>query len=243
MGDGGVDRANEAWQKAVLFRDLLQSFERFEVESFPATLEAVDAPAARKWKIAAFAFAFAFLALLASIFIVGRLRAVFGLRSLDSDTVITQVKSLKQLVTVRYSIQRVVGLREPKVPFGEESILLMVEGEALAGVDLESMRPRDIAYSKNRTLVITLPPAKLFNVFLDEKKTRVWDRQITWWTPWVPPDPDLEHKARLQALEDVEHAARSMGILDQAQKNAETAIRDLLSAFDANATFKTRPLD
>jgi hypothetical protein len=137
----------------------------------------------------------------------------------------------------------VVGLREPKVPFGEESILLMIQGEALAGVDLERITPRDVSYSGNRALVITLPAAKLFNVFLDEKETKVWDRQITWWTPWVPPDPDLEHKARLQGIEDVRNAALKMGMLDQAQKNAETAIRDLLKAFDVQAKFKTRPLD
>jgi len=203
----------------------------------------VAEPDASKWKIAAFVSAFAFLALLASIFIAGRVRALFGLRSLNSATIITRVQSLKQLVTVRYSIERVVGLREPKVPLGEESILLMVEGEALAGVDLETMRARDIAHSGNRKFLITLPSARLFDVFLNEKETKVWDRQVTWWTPWVPPDPDLEHKARLQGLDDVRNAALKMGILDEAQKNAQTAIRDLLAGFGAQADFKTRPLD
>lgn len=195
-----------------------------------------------KWKLAAIASTCAFLALLASLFIAARVRALFGIRSLGSATVITRVQSLKQVVTVRYSIERVVGLREPKVPLGEESILLMVEGEALAGVDLETMRPRDIARSGNRFL-ITLPSARLFDVFLNEKETKVWDRQVTWWTPWVPPDPDLEHKARLQGLDDVRNGALKMGILDQAQKNAQTAIRDLLAGLGAQADFKTLPLD
>ena len=200
-------------------------------------------PVLWKWKAAAFLCAFAFFALLAGLFLVSGLRSLFGLRSLPSSAVITQVKALNQLVTVRYSIQRVVGLREPKVPFGEESILLMVEGEALAGVDLDSLHPRDVARSPNGGFVITLPPARLFNVFLDENRTKVWDRQITWWTPWVPPDPDLEHKARLEALDDVRNGALKMGILDQAQKNAQTAIRDLLAGLGAQADFKTRPLD
>jgi hypothetical protein len=202
-----------------------------------------DAPESRKWKIAALALAIALAALVASIFLVGSLRAIFGLRRLDAPAVLIQVQSLKQLVTVRYSIQRVVGLKEPKSPFGEESILLMVQGEALAGVDLEGLRPPDIARTGERTFVITLPTAKLMHVFLDEKQTQVWDRQITWWTPWVAPDPDLEHKGRMEALEDVRKAALQMGILDQAQKNAESAIRDVLKAADAQAEFKTRPLD
>ena len=196
-----------------------------------------------KWKIATFVALVAFLALLILTLAALHFRSVFGPRWLDSNAIITQIKPLKQLVTVRYSIQRVVGLREPKVPLGEESILLMVQGEALAGVDLEGMTSRDITYSHPRAVTITLPRARLFNVFLDEKYTKVWDRQITWWTPWVAPDPDLEHEARLRAVDEVRNGALSMGILDQAQKNAETAIQDLLRGFDLETNFKTRPLD
>lgn len=196
-----------------------------------------------KWKLVAIVSTGAFFVLLLGVLVSGHLRSVFRLRSLDVPTLVTQVKSLKQLVTLRYTMQRVVGLREPKVPLGEESILLMIQGEVLAGVDLDELKSRDVSYSGSKTVVITLPPAKLFNVFLDEKQTKIWDRQITWWTPWVAPDPDLEHKARLQGLEEMRNAALSMGMLDQAQKNAQTAIGDLLQALDLRANFKTRPLD
>src|ERR1700761_4645094 len=101
-----------------------------------------------RWRAAAIILGSAFFILLIAVLVTGHLRAVFGLQSLDSSAVITQVKSLKQLVTVRYTIQRVVGLREPKTPLGEESILIMVQGEALAGVDLEALTPRDVSYSK-----------------------------------------------------------------------------------------------
>jgi hypothetical protein len=67
--------------------------------------------------------------------------------------------------------------------------------------------------------------------FLDEKYTKVWDRRITWWTQWVSPDEDLEHEARLQAIDDINSAALEMGILPEARRNAETAIRALLKAF------------
>ena len=143
---------------------------------------------------------------------------------------------------MKYSIQRVVGLREQKVPFGEESILLMVEGEAIAGVDLASITRDDVRYSDSQSIIISLPKAKLFDTYLDENHVQVWDHHITWWTPWVPYNPDLEHRARLQALTDVRSAALEMGILDQAQKNAETAIRDFLAAFDMKAMFKAASL-
>jgi hypothetical protein len=196
-----------------------------------------------KWKIAAIASSCAFIALIVGIFAYGYFTETYGLRKLDTNTIVTQVQRLSQLITVKYRIQRVVGLREPKVPFGEESILLMVEGEALAGVDLTTMRSRDVHYTSAHEVTITIPAAKLFNVFLDEKQSKVWDRQITWWTPWVPYDPELEHKARLQALDNVRKAALNMGILNQAQKNAEVSIRDLLGVLGLKATLKTRSLD
>jgi hypothetical protein len=185
----------------------------------------------------------AFLLLLLIVFASAFIRHALGIRFLDSVAVITQVKQLNQLATVKYSVQRVVGLREPKVPFGEESILLMVEGDAIAGVDLSNLRPQDVSKTGTHSVRIELPAARLLNVYIEEKQTKVWDRQITWWTPWVPYDPDLEHKARMQALDDVRKAALQMGILDQAQTNAESSIRDLLGAMQISVTFKRRSLD
>lgn len=196
-----------------------------------------------RWKIAAVLSSCVLIALLIAVFAYAYFRQAFGVHRLDSEAVVTQVQQLNELVSVKYSIQRVVGLREPKVPFGEESILLMVQGEAVAGVDLATMTARDVRYTDKRAVTLTLPRAKIFNTFIDEKQTKVWDRQITWWTPWVPYDADLEHKARLEAVDDLRRAALSIGILDQAQKNAQISIRDFLSAFDIRADFKTRPVD
>ena len=47
----------------------------------------------------------------------------------------------------------------------------------------------------------------------------------------MTPDADLEHKARMQALEDIRAAALEMGILNEARRNAETDIREILRAF------------
>jgi len=157
----------------------------------------------------------------------------------NAPAVITQIKQLNELVTVRYSIQRVVGLKEQHQPVGEESILLMVEGEVLAGIDLNGLRTDDCEVD-GRRVVVNLPRAKVLHVSLNEKNTKVWDRRITWWTPWIAPDPDLEHKARLEALSDVQAAAISMGILDQAQHQAETAIQALLHGLNLEATVNAK---
>jgi hypothetical protein len=157
----------------------------------------------------------------------------------DLPAVVLQVRSLKQLVTVRYSLQRIVGLTEEKVPIGSESILLLVQGEAQAGVDVGKISDEDVVLptARDRIVTMSLPPAELTAVFLDEKQTRVWDRHVTWWTPWVPYSLDLESKARSKGVDDIRAAALKMGILEQAQTNAESAIRGLLGALQIQVRF------
>jgi hypothetical protein len=96
---------------------------------------------------------------------------------------------------------------------------------------LADLKPTDVTVSNQNEVRIRLAPPHIQEAFIDEKNTKVWDRSITWWTPWVTPDIDLEHKARLQAIEDIKTAALHMGILVQAQRNAETDIRSILEAF------------
>ncbi len=150
-------------------------------------------------------------------------------RTIDAPAIVKEVQQLSEVVTVRYTVEKVVGLTEDKRPIGSESILLMVQGRVLAGVDLSSLTQYDIA-KIGKSVKLRLPAARITEAFLDEKYTKVWDRHITWWTPWVPFNPDFEHKARLAALADVRKSALEMGILKQAQQNADTAIQKFLQA-------------
>jgi hypothetical protein len=150
-------------------------------------------------------------------------------RTLDPPGVLKEVRRLNELVTVRYSIEKVVGMKEEKSPVGTESILLLVQGKVLAGVDLAELTPSDVTVQRDG-VHIRLTPPHIQEAYLDEKYTKVWDRSITWWTPWITPDADLEHKARLQALSDIKTSALEMGILGEAKRNAEADIRAILQA-------------
>jgi hypothetical protein len=119
-------------------------------------------------------------------------------------------------------------LTEQKQPVGSESILLIVQANVQAGIDLSSLGPDDVTVRRDRTVVVRLPAARILNVSIDEKETKVWDRHRTWWTPWVSYSLDLEQRARQAGVEAVSQAALQMGILSQAQQNAETSIRGLL---------------
>jgi hypothetical protein len=180
---------------------------------------------------------------LAALLLAGGIAVYRGNLRYDRSTasapaLLQQIERLNQLVTVKYTVSRIVSLKEPKMPFGEESILLLVEGQALAGVDLTCLTMSDLHFGQARSVTVHLPRAKLVSVFLNEKRTKVWDRHITWWTPWVPYDPDLEHKARLSALDDVRGAALGMGILTEAQRNAELAIAGFLHASGIESSFR-----
>ena len=149
-------------------------------------------------------------------------------RSLDPPVIVHQVQRLHELVSVKYTVQKVIGLGEEKFPFGSEKILLFIQAEVRAGVDLSTLSEEDVIAGPDGGIALALPLPKIITISIDDSQTRVWDRQVTWWTPWVPDSSDLETRARLAARETIEKAAIGMGILDEAGRNAETAIRVLL---------------
>lgn len=165
----------------------------------------------------------------AYLYVSGRREGVVQ-RVVDPPAVVREIQRLNELVTVKHRVQKVVGLKEEKIPFGSESVLLMVQATVLGGVDLAGITEQDVKVAGPNAVTIRLPAARVMHVFVDEKQTKVWDRKKTWWTPWVPYNLELEQKARLAALESVQVAALEMGILSDAQQNAEKTIRNFLRA-------------
>lgn len=149
----------------------------------------------------------------------------------DAPALVREIQQIHELGSVRYSVQKVVGMREQKVPVGTESLLIVVQGRVVAGIDLSGLKPADVAEDRDKMLVVKLPQARILHSYIDEQKTQVWDRRITWWTPWIAPNPDLERQARLQALKEIESTALEMGILKDAETNAQMTIKSLLRAF------------
>ena len=156
-------------------------------------------------------------------------------RSVDVPALVQQIQQLSELVTVKYSIQKVIGLEEQKVPLGTEKVMLLVQAKVFAGVDLKNVT----ANASGDQLLIGLPAARIIDVAIDDQATKVWDRSLSWWAIWVSPNPDLEQSARRAALVDVELAAKQMGIVSNAQVNAEATIRQSLRlAGHSNVTFR-----
>jgi hypothetical protein len=160
-------------------------------------------------------------------------------RTVDTPALVQQIQRLSELVTVKYSIQKVIGLEEQKVPFGSEKVLLMVQATVLGGVDLSQLSTQDVAAAEAGSMAIKLPAPRVLHVFVNDNETKVWDRSKTWWTPWVDFNPELEQNARRAALEAVQQTALQMGLLSNAQHNAESTVREfLLTAGISNVTFQ-----
>jgi len=149
---------------------------------------------------------------------------------IDTPAVVRQVQQMNDLVTVRYIVEKVIAMKQERVPLGSESILLLVQARVLAGVRLSDLTQYDVSVPSAHTVRITLPQPAILDAYINEKQTKVWDRRITWWTPWVAPDIDLEHRARLAAIEQVRAAALEQGILSDAARNAQSSISNLLHA-------------
>jgi hypothetical protein len=156
------------------------------------------------------------------------IRRVSPAPEVNPPAILTQVRQLNQLASVKYTVQKVVAIREQKNPVGSESILLILQASVEAGIDLAAVRQEDVSVGSDGGVVIRLPRAQILNVSVDEKETKVWDRRKTWWTPWIPYSLDLEQRARVAGLESVKQEALAMGILGHAERNAVAAIRGLL---------------
>src|ERR1700690_1602708 len=97
-------------------------------------------------KLMAFISTFCLVFLIIGLVVYARVYApgATWLRPIDAPAVVIQVRGLKALATVRYVVQNAVGIPESHQPLGQESLLLMVEGRAQAGVDLAAVTQYDV---------------------------------------------------------------------------------------------------
>ncbi len=147
---------------------------------------------------------------------------VGGKRPFNTATVLRQVQTISQLVTVKYVMEKVVVLEDVKW-FGESRVLLVAHGIVKAGVDLGELRAEDLQVSGTK-ITVRLPPPQITDTYLDDHQTRVVERSTGLLRLF---DKDLEQNARQQAVADIRRAARTAGILKDADERARAQLRAL----------------
>jgi hypothetical protein len=143
----------------------------------------------------------------------------------NTATVIQQVQTVSELVTVKYVLERVVILEDVKwiAGLGESRVLLLAHGVVKGGIDLSKIQEGDVRIS-GKKVVIKLPPARIMEAYLDEKQTRVIERTTGLLRTF---DKDLEQTARQNAVDDIRRAARTGGILKEADVRARAQLTNL----------------
>jgi hypothetical protein len=96
-----------------------------------------------------------------------------GLHEENTATVVQQVQTLSDLVTVKYVLEKVVILEDAKW-YGENRVLLLAHGIVKAGIDLKQIRPGDVTIS-DKNISIRLPPPQITDAYLDDAQSKVID--------------------------------------------------------------------
>ncbi len=138
-----------------------------------------------------------------------------GLRFENTTTVVQQVQTLSDLVTVKYVMEKVVILEDAKW-YGESRVLLLAHGIVKAGIDLNRITTNNVTIS-GKSISIKLPPPQITDAYLDDKQSQVIDHDTGLLRVF---DKDLEQTARENAVDDIRRAARNTGILDDANQRA-----------------------
>lgn len=156
---------------------------------------------------------------------------------INSATVLRQVQTLSQLITVKYVMEKVVIYEDVKwFPGGDNRVLMLAHGIVKAGVDLERLKPEDVEIS-GQTVRIRLPRAQVTDCYLDEKQTQIIERSTGLLRTF---DKDLEQNARLIAVDDIRRAARYAGILKDAEERAQAQIEVFFSRVGYKVEFVER---
>ncbi len=143
--------------------------------------------------------------------------------------VLSEVNNLGRYETLEFLIQTVVDLERDPDTFwervcGSDKLLLVAGGEAHAGFDLAKVGAGDLRVN-GRAVSLTLPRPEVFEYFVKEDQTRVYQRSTGL---LCRPDPNLETEARRMAEQRLLDYALKQGILERAEKAGLTQLEGLL---------------
>jgi hypothetical protein len=139
-----------------------------------------------------------------------------------------KIRALGRLETTQYVMQVIIDLeREPgnlwQQAFGTDKLLLIAEGQVVAGFDLTKIGTDDIVV-EDRSVNLKLPAPEILYYGVDEDKTYVYERRTGF---LVPTDDTLETEARRLAQEELVNWA----VGHQAFEKAEESGRVYLESF------------
>jgi hypothetical protein len=145
--------------------------------------------------------------------------------------IITEVKALGRLETSKYMMSTIIDLKRDPTNIWEEilgtdSLLLLAEGEVVAGIDMTQITKQDIVIQGDY-VSMTLPKPEILYSKIDNNRTYVYERVTGL---FLKPDIELEGEARQLAEQAMVDRALEGEILEQAEANARMQIEAFLRA-------------
>jgi len=145
----------------------------------------------------------------------------------NTATLLKQIQTLSQLVTVKYVIEKVEILEDKSqnpiraaLP-DDTRVILVAHGIVKAGIDFERLKPGDLQLDGKKVKLV-LPPAQITDCYLDDRQTKVIERNTSFFRDF---NKDLEQTARQNAVDDIRRAARTSGILKDADERARAQLK------------------
>lgn len=172
------------------------------------------------------------------------------IETLSRDGVISKIQSLNRLQTVAYNVDTVIQSHKEgswqKLWQDEQQGLFIAHGRVQAGIDLNQLTPENVQVSPpiegdtspKQNVTIALPPAQIFETYLD--KIEVYDIKTGLFGA-MPTDPQIFSDAQTVGKQQVLATACKSDILKLATDNAQKQVQGLFALANVNVTVTVTP--
>lgn len=173
------------------------------------------------------------------------------IETITRDGVVSKIQTLNRLQTVAYNVDTVIQSHKDgtwqKLWQDEQKGLFVAHGRVQAGVDLNLLKPENVTITDlamdekdqkdsqtlNKKITITLPPAQIFETYLDN--VEVYDIKTGLFGA-MPTDPDIFTQAQTAGKQQVLASACKSDILKLATENAQKQVQGLFTLANVNVT-------
>ncbi len=149
---------------------------------------------------------------------------------ITSDIVESSLREAKELTTLKYHYKNVASFESSQhfqgltIPFTTKSFLYTYEGDINAGVDLDQASAS--VDETKKVINVKLPDSKILSHDIDENSVMIFDEKKSVFNPLK-----LEDYTSFRKEEEskVEKEAIDKGLLKEANKQTEKAVKDILN--------------
>ncbi len=159
-----------------------------------------------------------------------------GPAQITADVIEAKFTEVSELVTVTYNYTSMgtfsnqLMFKDWKIPLTSKSFIVQYDGIIKAGIDLGETKVETDGY----TITITIPDTKVLSHEIDEGSVQVLDEKTNLFNPIEVEDVTGFEEEQKKINEDT---AIEKGLLTEAKKNAEDALKVLILGMDGGKNY------